>query len=325
MQVSWLQTEIVKFVLENKHNSLSTINPIVEVWICRLNQDDVQEKKEQIKAVANWIRLEKHFSVNQLNLGLYLLERVCLSRRVCNLARAELYSRKFVEHSSHELHLRGLVRYLKIRFPDVTIFTYDIPEEKNIHRIQKYLNEKDNVWILFRPAWIEFKSLFYIRKRVERVERYEVYFFNSLGLDFKEKINESDRYKKDYLQFVKTLMHKKNAIYYCLPNKRSEGSNNASFIVSDLEVALKLLKDSSKPLFDYGEPHPLFYRVSQLGSAFVLQEHLVSEQREKPANVLPTLINLDIFEALLMDYTFAAKDYSEPGSSEGEVQDCVIS
>ena len=59
-QASWLQTEIAELAQRNPEKdspALSSLKPIVEAWICRLNKESAEGKKEQITAVASWIRV----------------------------------------------------------------------------------------------------------------------------------------------------------------------------------------------------------------------------------------------------------------------------
>jgi hypothetical protein len=332
-QASWLQTEIAELAQRNPKKdtpAFSSLEPIVETWICRLNKESVEGKKEQITAVASWIRVERKFNTHQMGLALYLLERVCLSRRVSSLCHSKFYERTIEEKQNHVLKMKGLEHIIRTRFPDINLFVCKNEIPSNGEAIRAKLTEKE-VWIIVKMYDLGHKNLILIQKEFG----YTVTLFDSLGLNLSmhghtgQKINQ---FKEFYLKIVTSIVGDGQDIpvfrHEISRQRQVDHVNCASYIASDLEIALQLLKEK-KPLFTGETPHPLFYRTNQYclkrGDSHVLPEYIIPHDEKFEGNVLPTLIALDTFEALLRQVSLSPKDHVEEGKSEEEKENCTIS
>lgn len=334
-QVSWFQTEIAELAQRNPKKDtpeFSSLEPIVETWICRLNKESVEGKKEQITAVASWIRVERKFNTHQMGLSLYLLERVCLSRRVSSLCHSKFYERTIEKKQNHVLKMKGLEHIIRMRFPDINLFVCDNEIPSNGEAIRAKLSEKE-VWLIVKMHDFGHKSLILIQKDFG----YTVTLFDSLGLNLsmhghKDKGQKINQFKQFYLKIVTSIVGDGQDIpvfrYEISRQRQVDRINCASYIISDLDVALTLLKNK-QPLMKNFIPHPHFFRTNQFelkkGSPEVSPEHIIPHDDQFDGNALPTLIALDTFESLLKEAATAPKDYAEEGKSEEEDENCVIS
>lgn len=283
MQVSWLQSEIAQLARQNPvKDNYSELRPIVETWICRLKDESVEEKRKQVAEVACWIRAEKTLTTQQTGYALFLLQKVCLSRRISSLVLSEFYERRVDSTQNHLLTMKGLEHCIRSYFPGINLFVI----ENSIQHYGHEIRGKNEIWLI-----VKMKDFCHINLiLIQRTIGFTVTVFDSFGYtlgvygDRNDKMNQFKMFYQEVIEFIVGRGYDDFPVfYYDFMQRRQEGINNsASFILSDLEVALSLIQDK-RPIMKNFIPDPLFFSTTQAP--------------------LPILRALDVFQFLFNEAT----------------------
>jgi hypothetical protein len=338
LHTDWLLGSI-KDVLAKKSSevSLRTLRPEVKSWIHDLNGVTADLKKKQVTHVLNWIINEPKLSIRDINIALYAVEKICLSRRITTLGKEKLYSRIVDRNIKNRVvSLEGLKNYISFHYADLPVFyisqAIGLPKDE----VKKILKEGQPVWIVMQHGENLHKTLFMV-SNLENDEL-DVHGWDSLGITPNSFSQDNDftRNLNRLLRQIQDLSQVKKINYFDTEKQQNDSTNCGTFVIDSLENALTLLKQK-KPLFSKSngrdEAHPIFFESNQCEldnnkrpiPEFYLRN--ISEDKEKKGNCKVQLIAAHLLKYFLhFSNRFVEPNHSEPGDSDTdkEDEDCVI-
>ncbi|KTD25547.1 hypothetical protein [Legionella maceachernii] len=276
------------------------------------------------------------------------IEVIMLSRRVSNLRKAGIFSNQVNGNSNHVWLLDGAKLAVSACFPEILIHFIRAPEsEQDLDNLGKSLQCNDSIWII-----LGYKGMFHLTliRLIKNKDSIHAQLFDSLGafpsttqLSKISEYNTALYYLLDSIQ--KTQGLGMIVTGYNQP-RQMDGTNCFSFIVSDLECALELIKKQENIFLETKEENqlegitlrtaninPSFHNLTQVASSIPeemrptkLTIPLSKKTNSSLGNPLALNRSASTLSKLIRtgNLFFAGTGHQQEGESEEDKEECII-
>lgn len=340
-----ITSRLLQFLMThlNEQSDFKTVRQIAEQAIGEGLVKSVDEKEYWLHSSLMELCQLKDMTIKTKTLLLQAIELVMLSRRVSNLGKLNIFSRKLSANANHIWLMNGVRLLLSQLYPSLTIVFLladqnDLLQE--IEHISQTIKESGAIWAVVGYSNRYHLSL--LRLQLNKNEL-EIQVLDSLGAI--PASGEDLYYSRALAKLINTLKHNINSdsfkVVTCPQVRQKDGRSCFSFVLHDLETAEHYLSQGISHFFsmeaEVWDDHkllfqsaflPEFYSISQIAYPGAKLESRLSLLRNHYGSSKALDRSIHSLSSLVTSkmITFAPEHHIEEGTSEEDeiINTCSI-